>query len=255
LPQKKERKKETNIYCKDNICSTLSKVMANFSNDTINSSSQLIFCPEKLDSNLCMFYAIYNALPTIELKLAFSCGNSEHPSNKFVEVNRQWKTEETVAKDGYNQIDMQKYLRYLCTNSYIQSFTWKRIKSRTATFHTVWNNRPKGNSQYVLFGLCTTGPSRDLLIKRLKGVHGGRSGKAKMQEQIRVYHHFNSYSIRDCTDHAISITNSREGLLVSDNARKRKYVVNDMTDIAKSLISFQCLHVLDIELNNFDNSE
>jgi len=196
-----------------------------------------------------MFYSIYNALPTIELKVAFSCGNLEHPSNKFVEIIRIWRDDAAVAKDGYTQIDMQKYLVYLEQNFYIKSFEWKRIKPKAATFHVVWNNRPKGNSQYVLFGLCTTGPSRDLLIKRLKCVDGGKSGKAKMQEQIQVYHNFTSYAKRDCTDHAISITNSREGLLGSDNARKRKFVVEDMTDIAKSLISFHCLHVLNIELN------
>jgi len=223
--------------------------MESLSNEYINSSSQSIFFPEKFESNLCMFYAIYNALPTIELKIAFSCGNSEHPSNKFVEVVRLRKSAATIAKHGYTQMDMEKYLLFLEQNSYIKSFIWKRIKPRRATFHIVWNRRPKGYSQYVLFGHCTTGPSREHLIKRLKTVDGGKSGKAKMQEQIRVYHNFTSYAKKDCTDHAISITNSREGLLVSDNARKRKFVVEDMTDVAKSLISFYCLHVLTIELN------
>ena len=80
----------------------------------------------------------------------------------------------------------------------------------------------------------------------MKKVEGGKSGKAKMQEQIQVYHGFDIPK-KEVTDHAISITNSNEGLLISDNARKRKFVVEDMVDVTRSLISFHCLYVLKME--------
>ena len=206
-----------------------------------------IIFPEKTNTNLCLFYAIYNALPTTELKHAFSYGNSQPLSREFVALIQKDRSPEEIAKDGYTEVDILKYLQHLQRNQHISSFTWKRIKPRKATFHTVWNNRPTNNSHYILFGLATTGPSREQLIKRLKKTEGGESGKAKIAEQIRVYHSFSSYSKKECTDHAIAISNTEEGLWLSDNARKRKMQIEDITTLAQSLISFHCIYVFKIE--------
>jgi len=210
--------------------------MENSTISNINSSSQQIIFPDKLDSNLC----VYNALPTIELREAFCYGNSLQPSKEFVAYIGQRKSAAIIAKVGYNQVDMLNYLLHLKMDKFIDTFNWKRIKPKVATFHIVWNNRPEKNSQYVLFGHCTTGPSREHLIKRLKNVDGGKSGKGKIPEQIRVYHNF-TYAKKDCTDHAISITNSSEGLLLSDNSRKRKIVIDDMTVCRKIFNFISCL--------------
>ena len=202
---------------------------------------------EKAETNLCLFYAIYNAIPTAELKHAFSYGNQQPPSKEFVTVVQQHRTKEEIAETGYTEVDLLKYLQHLQRSHFISSFVWKRIKPRKATFHVIWNNRTTSNTHYILFGLATTGPTREKLIKRLKAVHQVEKKQATKEEQVRVYHSFTAYSKRDCTDHAIAISNVDEELWISDNARRKKRQIVDMTTVAQSLISFQCMYVFKIE--------
>ena len=68
-----------------------------------------------------------------------------------------------------------------------------------------------------------------------------------MKEQIRIYHNF-KVNKRECTDRAIAITSSNKGLKISDNAMNRKCAIQDMTNVATSLMSFHCLYVLRINI-------
>ena len=213
----------------------------------MNNSKQKIICPEKEEKNLCMFDAIWNALPTAELKLAFSNNNNEQPSQEFVKVVGTTKTAEETAKKGYSERDLQKYLKHLKQANRIKEFKWKRMKAKKATFHTVWNTPPKGTEIFVLFGWCTTGEARQQLIKRIKKAKARENETTKMKEQIRIYHNYNVIK-SESTEHAIAIANSEEGLLISDSARKRMYAIEDMTQIAASLVAFHCLYVLDMKL-------
>ena len=210
---------------------------------------EIIVYPERDEENLCMYYAIYNALPTMELRQAFSCNNNQPPSKAFVELIKEYKSIQEIREKGYSEKDMLRYLRHLKKTDIIKEFTWKRIKARTATFHTVWETPPKEQEVFVLFGLCTTGDDRETLIKRIKRVkrEGSESGASNMKEQIRVYHNL-KVSRRECTDHAIAITSSDKGLQISDNAKKRKCTIQDMTNVATSLVSFHCLYVLRINI-------
>ena len=52
------------------------------------------------ESNLCMFYAIYNELISNRLKQAFCCNNIEEPANKFLECTRRWKSIEQIEQEG-----------------------------------------------------------------------------------------------------------------------------------------------------------
>ena len=192
-------------------------------------------------------YAIYNALPTLDLKQAFSFNNSQPPSKEFVDLTQKLKSPEEIQEKGYSEKDLLRYLLHLKNSHIIKGFTWKRIKPKTATFHTIWNTRPKEDEVYVLFGLCTTGEDREQLIKRIRRVNTLDDNTTTMREKIRVYHNF-IVRKREATDHAIAITNTEEGLLISDNARKRKCIIRDMTDLAASLVSFHCLYVLRIEI-------
>ena len=209
-------------------------------------SQEEIICPVKLENNLCLFYAIYNALPTLAQKQRFSGNNIEIPSQEFVTFIHKMKSTEETMRRGYSERDILLYLRNLKTTGKIEAFVWKRIKASRATLHTIYSTPPKNEEIFVLFGYCTTGEDRDKLIKRIKKVgreNGSDTEEEKTKKQIKAYHNF-TVKMSECTDHAIAITNSDEGLLISDNAKKRKFVFRDVTDIARSLVRMHCMYVL-----------
>ena len=202
--------------------------------------------PEKASANLCMFFSILNALPTKELKAAF-CGN-EDGSQKFENATRGWKTKEQICRTGYTERDMRRYLEILKEENIISSYVWKRKKSKSMSMHKIWKNPPKGNTVYVLFGVCTTGENRQRLIKRLERKNKQATPtEAEIQEQIQKYHSYTPVQ-RETTDHAVAITGEQGALVLSDTGRQKKHRIVDMTVLAYSLVCVYCVYVFELKV-------
>ena len=191
-------------------------------------------------SNLCMFFAIYNALESKFSKKAFSNNNTEEPAKSFNEWTRRWKTPEEIEKKGFTEFDMKRYLSILKSIGAIKRYEWKRMKNRHCNMHKILLNPPKEDEVFVLFGLCTTGENRNQLIKGLTAIS---AGKATTQEQVRRYHQ-HVVRKKESTDHAVALSMHKNQLLLSDTARKIKHRVTDMITIARSLVCVHCTYVL-----------
>jgi hypothetical protein len=92
--------------------------------------SDLIIKPLDSSGNLCMFYAMFNALRSTELRIAFSGCRLADPSYNFVECIKRLSIEhhERALDIGYNEQDMGFYLKWLRQNSHIKSHLWTRQK-------------------------------------------------------------------------------------------------------------------------------
>ena len=115
--------------------------------------------PTAAETNLCMFYAIYNALPSEKLKIAFSgrgITENERIEELFTATVLEYKSKEEIEEDEYTERDLTKYLKHLVKQNVLNAFCWKRKKPKTNNFHKIWINPPQRDEIYVLFGYCTT---------------------------------------------------------------------------------------------------
>ena len=60
----------------------------------------MIVHPSKSNLNLCLFYEIFNALPTERQKKAFGGGGVE--AEFFMRMTSQWKSKQEVDEEEYN---------------------------------------------------------------------------------------------------------------------------------------------------------
>ena len=84
-----------------------------------------------LESNLCLLYAIFNALQTMALKQKFSCNNIR--SQEFITFIQKLKSTEVTMPNCYSERDMLQNLKHLQTTGRIKTFAWKRIRTNGAT--------------------------------------------------------------------------------------------------------------------------
>ena len=205
--------------------------------------TEVIVHPSKSNLNLCLFYGIFNALPTEQQKKAFCGGGVE--ADFFMRVTSQWKSKKEVDEHGYNQVDLLRYLNELKKDGHISSFCLLRKKRNTMNLHKLLLNPPSDDEIYILFGLCTTGERRECLIRKLNNISKKRKRGAVQQEQVHCYHAH--YTVeRESTYHAVAIANDQGRLLLSDTARKMKQQITDVTVIARSLVCVHCVYVLEL---------
>ena len=87
-----------------------------------------------LENNLCLLYAIFNALRSMALKQRFSSNNIR--SQEFINFIQKLKSTEVTMPNGYSERDMLQNLKHLQTTGRIKTFAWKRIKTNRATRST-----------------------------------------------------------------------------------------------------------------------
>jgi len=88
--------------------------------------SDKIIVPLDSGENLCMFFGLFNALRSTDLRVAFAgCRNCDSAYN-FKKII--WEMDETFKdikmKEGYNDMDMLHYLTWLKLHGHIKNFAW-----------------------------------------------------------------------------------------------------------------------------------
>jgi hypothetical protein len=73
-----------------------------------------------------MFFGLFNALRSTDLRIAFAGGRNDDPAFNFKKII--WEMDDTFKdikmNEGYNDMDMLHYLTWLKLNGHIKNFTW-----------------------------------------------------------------------------------------------------------------------------------
>ncbi len=122
------------------------------------------------EENVCMFYALFNALRPHNLHIAFAAG-ADPPTycSKFLEHMRKDKHVSwmRVMKEGFNAEDMRHYLEWLKDSQFITSYVWKSLTDRwsVSTVLSVKDGKPH---IYLISAAATKSDQRSVIEKRLK---------------------------------------------------------------------------------------
>jgi hypothetical protein len=149
--------------------------------------------PLDSSSNLCMFYALFNALRSTELRIAFSGGKMSDPSYHFVERIKHLGMEhhERALEDGYNERDMGFYLSWLKNSGHIKSYTWtrQRKKRKYRLTHIIDRNQKHMKPMiYLCCGIAVEREKRDGIAKKFKkGTHDITHEDTKKLTQVEIY--------------------------------------------------------------------
>ena len=123
--------------------------------------------PDPLGDNLCIFAAMYNSLRDDETRRAFAMGDvtgsGQHFKNFVFDNLKKCNPGLVAAKEseGFNVIDMQKYLRELVAKNFINRFTWKGCTAKDWSMDRL--NKVRGKESYILFAYGLNSDERNAI--------------------------------------------------------------------------------------------
>jgi hypothetical protein len=181
-----------------------------------------------VESNVCGFYALFNALRTAKERLSFAAGDNSIPHDPFIQfinMNSNGMCKERVAVDGYNSSDFGNYLKYLKEKNYIKSYVWKRSKKPWRPSRHLCCREPKENI-YLLCGHATVNNLRPKLkVTRTKKMPKPINNHGTKIEACQLFNHWSNHYKGKRWSHGIAVGAVDEGhYYVYDTSRKVRQV-------------------------------
>jgi hypothetical protein len=133
--------------------------------------SNKIVKPKDSNHNLCLYYAIFNALrDPIQRRCFAGDVSTKEPADTFVHVIKNIKPgfHERALDIGYNEDDMRFYLAWLRDNKIIKGFRWLRQKSWKLSQMTHLNHGHKEPKILILFGDCIKSDFKPKVVKMVE---------------------------------------------------------------------------------------
>lgn len=210
---------------------------------------------EKSGSNLCLFYALFNSLPTEMLKTAFAWNNIHCPAAKFESFCFQ---RGLTGQKGYTVNNMMDYLTALRSNQVIRNFEWSQVwQNRELTGLLLSSKRACGTS-YVAFG---NSPKNDKTAELLKRLHfkgnklDGCFAERSPAQQVSVIKQCEQY----CTGaygsgepHAVSFRYDNFGagpvLIIHDTKFTSPKICMGLEDIIACIVRINCVYIFKLYL-------
>jgi hypothetical protein len=215
-----------------------------------------ILKPISQNDNLCLFYSAINGLQNIEERIAFANGNLSRPCLEFVKLCRfrnfstPNENDVVVTVDkvdiGYNQIDIEDYLKHLKNNNIIGEFVWMR--ERRFKTHKMFSQKYSKIGVYVFLGQCVGEYIWKERIRKLKKIKN--QFKDKNESFDDAYYFDNKIPIfdfknEDTTMHAVSVSydiNSEE-FHIYDSGKVIRLLLS-VENLIKRLARIDRVHIL-----------
>lgn len=173
--------------------------------------SDYIIKPLKAKENTCIFYSMFNALRTSELRVAFAGGPfavEDDPALNF--KTKIWSMDESFRARsetiGYNEWDMIHYLDYLKHQHIIKGYTFNRFRDwKPSKVFRV----PKNDLRPMNLLLCGVSPDRVSRERGKKSIEKAMSQHdshyCKMLAGVTAYQKF-SDQYKDTDRHGVGLT-------------------------------------------------
>jgi len=217
----------------------------------------------KLESNLCLFFAVFNVLQNDAERSALARGNESQPSNAFLSFMRDTSTKaqaKVTARKGNTRADICRYLEYLKDLKEISGFTWKVAQEFTA-LSVLQGQVPK---KYVLLGSAATpiqfGNLKKKLAHKLKLENINRQNPIKKNKNKKHPVKQQSWAdengwIKDefpellSNRHAVSLIRTDHGeVYYYDNKNKKPRLIDRPCDLAAGLVYYDRAVEFDLTL-------
>lgn len=119
-------------------------------------------CKGKSSTNCCGYWAIYNTLPSVQHKLAFSFNNIKDPTKEFIKLLKRKNRKRT----GYTEEDFREYFNHLVASHIIKGYEFEALNDWKMP-HFVVTEYHRDEESFVLMGKSPTGQQVDKIKRAL----------------------------------------------------------------------------------------
>lgn len=113
-------------------------------------------CKGKSSTNCCGFWSIYNVLPSVQHKLAFSFNNIKDPTKEFINLLKR----KNKKKTGYTEEDFKKYFNHLVASGIIKSYKFEQPEGWVMP-HFIATQYHREEESFILMGKSPTSQQVD----------------------------------------------------------------------------------------------
>lgn len=207
-------------------------------------------------ANLCLFVGIYNSLRSVAERNAFTGGDSQDPTKKFLNVAGLFKTNR--KRYGYNSRDVERYLRHLKKDGFIKYYDWYMSPGFSFERVLLDVDTVVAPVSYVFFGYTMNKKGKDEMRRKMldeerRLLDLGLGPREVTHAMVNFYHNdvgklVDRYT-KNAYTHCVVLGVDGDRLVwLYDNGNTKRRRVHSIADIAPNLATYWRVYVLRLHL-------